>query len=258
MKKEKNKMKIKREIIIFLIVLVIFFFTFTFFSVHSKNLIQQKSCDFLACEYKGKILSVMNIILMPLGFPLISNPYAQSSFSIAAILIIYWSLFAFPISILYCKFKKEKKTRAIYHNEKEKSTHILYTFGRINMIIMFFLLTFNAFFYYPKIDAGLTIQNFLYLASFIVILDALVLSLAKRTKKYFRDSIISLSFVSITFLLLGTFISFIFSVPIPGQEGSLVDVASIHAFKIGFFGASLVGLVIIIYIILLNFVPGKN
>lgn len=244
-----------------IVVMIIMFSTILVFGLFKT--ISEKDCDILACKYENKIMPILNIVGLLFFLPTVIavllnwlNPYTVILSIIATVL--YWFFIAFVLTKIYETITK-KSTKII--NETPKDKIMSMTNISIYLIILFPLfMGIMAFLYYPDINVRVRFEQYLILATAIVVISTYLLNVhkGKSAKDYqITKGIKSLTHASIYFLIMGAFTSFMFSNRVPPITESILDSASTSAFQYATMAGGLIGL-IFIYLIAMEGFPVKK
>ncbi|MEK6894400.1 MAG: hypothetical protein AABX10_02970 [Nanoarchaeota archaeon] len=258
MKAKKYSKEISHDHIAYVtIFLILAILSATFMGVLKSVYSTEENCDYLACQYKEEILPYLELSFAALFLPFFLLYVFKLNFPPIINLIsffitpVYWLGMAWLINVIFRR-KKEKKII----KPEDFNSYLLVKIGGVMVVIFFFMLTLISFLYYPKISIDINYKDFLVVASIIVALVTFYHRIKNEDMKDISTrNIVRLSILSLMFLILGAFTSFIQLVRLKIVNENLVDTALIQSIPYGFMGAGLVGLAIIMFGVLDNLLP---
>jgi hypothetical protein len=222
-------------------------------------------CEFHACKYKDILLPGLAILTGIFFLPiLIAYVFFHTSHLILIFITMgYWVILAYLFQKLYLfikgkyyKFKKITPTKII--DEDELQNRMITDMGFFYILIVFLISSINAFFYYPKYAVNVQFDDYILIASLLVIILTLYFTIKKeKLDEHPVKIILAISLLSLFFFLYGAFYSLSLTSQIT-PETNIDNLASMSAFQTGTFTAGFVGIMYVFSLIFMSFYPTKK
>ena len=226
-------------IYIFMILGVTAIFLFRLF----EDLSEPTDVDFVAYQYKDivfKLLAILSVILF------LPSAIAYFAFNVShPVLILFsvpwWLFLSFVADFIYSRICKKPKYEDMDDNKMRYKT--LANFGFFSIFLFFGSTAMFSFLYYPLIDFEINFDEYILVASLLVIIVSLFYNIAKeKLDEYSSNLLLSLTLLSLYILLVGVILKFADVIHLPSKSETMIDVACIKAFEIGTFAGGLIGL----------------
>ena len=145
---------------------------------------------------------------------------------------------------------KKESPKIVAGNDVEKMK-ILFRFLFGSMLIFTSFMFVISFLYYPNISPDITYDKYLLIALATVAISTFILNSQKGKSSeayYFRKYILILTKLTVFFLIIGTFMSFMLSNRIPIANENILDKASLNCTQMGLMGGGLLGMANIMFL----------